>query len=564
VPGGGVAFAMALDWTLAALIGLTALGAAVAGAAILGLWEARRRTARPRAFDPDELDHADHAVFLFEDERLVDASDAGRALLQGGPEGTGPWARLCTVLAPAFPDMTERLATLARDGRVELAAHDDPDLRLQAEWRRGVARITLRQNGSGDGAGPIDRLSLRALDDEVATLRAIVHGTPAPIWCERPDGAVIWANRAYLLQAVAQEGDAGALTWPLPRLFPGLLIGPEGTAPDEPVAAALAGADGRERHFEVHARARAGDLVLTAFPADAAVRARAAQRHLTQTLTQTFAQLPVGLAIFDRERRLRMFNPALADITGIGPDSLALRPSLEVFLDRLRDLKRIPEPRDYRVWRQGLVAIEAAAAGPGYAEVWTLPSGQVLRVTGRPHPDGAIAFLFEDISSEVSLSRRFRGEIETGRAVLDAMDEAVVVFSADGTLILTNAAYDRLWNSSPACRPGEIGVQAALRLWLDAALPNPLWHRLRRYVTGAESRVPLSTVVQMKDGRHLACRLAPLPGGATLIGFARPAGTVRPGATNGRAAEVVQPPPPARDMFGPGGDRADGGDAAAG
>ena len=514
---------MALDWTIALLIGLTALGAALAGAAVLAIWSVWSRTAVPRAFDTDELDHTEDAVFLFEDERLIDASDAGRALLQGANTATGPWARLCTALAPAFPDMSRRLATLAQEGRIDLAAHDDPDLRLHAEWRRGIARLTLRHQARDEATGPTDRLALRALEDEVALLRDIVQRTPAPIWCERRDGAVTWANRAYLLQAVAHEGTVGALSWPLPRLFPGLTIGPEGTAPDQPVTARLAGPEGRDQHFDVHAQPRADDLVLTAFPADAAQRARMAQRHLTQTLTQTFAQLPVGLAIFDRERRLQMFNPALADITGIGPDSLALRPSLEAFLDRLRDLKRIPEPRDYRAWRQGIVALEAAAAGSGYAEVWSLPAGQTLRVTGRPHPDGAIALLFEDISSEVSLSRRFRGEIDTSRAVLDALDEAVAVFSPDGTLMLTNAAYGRLWHSQAATRPGEIGVQAALRLWLERSQPNPLWHRLRRYVTGSEARVPLDTVVQMKDGRHLLCRITPLAGGATLVSFAQPA-----------------------------------------
>jgi hypothetical protein len=42
-----------------------------------------------------------------------------------------------------------------------------------------------------------------------------------------------------------------------------------------------------------------------------------------------------------------------------------------------------------------------------------------LRVTGRPHPNGAIAFLFEDISQEVSLTRRFRTDLDLDRGILD-------------------------------------------------------------------------------------------------------------------------------------------------
>ena len=40
---------------------------------------------------------------------------------------------------------------------------------------------------------------------------------------------------------------------------------------------------------------------------------------MIQILTRTFASLPTGLALFDTERRLQVFNPALVDLTGAGP-----------------------------------------------------------------------------------------------------------------------------------------------------------------------------------------------------------------------------------------------------
>ena len=36
-----------------------------------------------------------------------------------------------------------------------------------------------------------------------------------------------------------------------------------------------------------------------------------------------------------------------------------------------------------------------------YQEIWSLPSNVTYKVTGRPHPDGAVAFFFEDISADV-------------------------------------------------------------------------------------------------------------------------------------------------------------------
>ena len=61
----------------------------------------------------------------------------------------------------------------------------------------------------------------------------------------------------------------------------------------------------------------------------------------------------------------------------------------------------MPEPKDYRSWRQQMSDLEAAAQNGTYEETWALPTGQTYRVTGRPHPDGAVALLFEDISAEV-------------------------------------------------------------------------------------------------------------------------------------------------------------------
>ena len=99
-----------------------------------------------------------------------------------------------------------------------------------------------------------------------------------------------------------------------------------------------------------------------ALPADAEVRAEHSLRQFIQTLTKTFADLPIGLAIFDRERQLALFNPALVDLTSLGAEFLSARPTLFSFLDRLREARMIPEPKNYNTWRQQMAELEQAAA----------------------------------------------------------------------------------------------------------------------------------------------------------------------------------------------------------
>ena len=84
------------------------------------------------------------------------------------------------------------------------------------------------------------------------------------------------------------------------------------------------------------------------------VTAETAQLKLVQTLTKTFAEMPVGLAIFDQQRRLVLFNPALTDLTSLAFEFLFERPSLFEFFNRLWENRVVPEPKNSAAWRAQL------------------------------------------------------------------------------------------------------------------------------------------------------------------------------------------------------------------
>jgi PAS domain-containing protein len=269
--------------------------------------------------------------------------------------------------------------------------------------------------------------------------------------------------------------------------------------------------------------AHAGASALcSATPIDATIIAEEKTRRFMQTLTQTFAHIRTGLAIFDRDRRLTMFNPALMDLTGLEAEWLALRPTLNSFFDQLRNRNTLPEPKDYKSWRDRLDWIEEEANNGQFAEVWSLPDGQVFRVCARPHPDGGLAILIEDISDEMALTRRFRAELELSQSVINAMDEAVVVFSPAGTQLMANEAYATLWDVDEAGPDAPITAPTILdanKLWQTRAKPAPLWGEIREFVSALTQRAEWSDTGHLVDGVGLACRVVPLTGGATLVSF---------------------------------------------
>ena len=268
------------------------------------------------------------------------------------------------------------------------------------------------------------------------------------------------------------------------------------------------------------------------------MQAQNSLREFMQTLTKTFAQLQVGLAIFDAERKLQVFNPALLDLTGLPIDFLSSRPSIMAVLDGMRDRNMIPEPKDYRSWRRQIMELERATASGLFEETWNLPGGQTYRVVGRPHPNGALALILEDISPEMSRTRRYKADIELSQAVLDGLSEAIAVFSPAGQLVMTNAAYAALWGHDPCETLGTVVVSGLCGYWGEHSNASPLWVTLESYVSNPGDRLPWRSAFVLADGRPVA--VSPLQGGATMVSFSLPL-QARPAGPESETTEAESP-----------------------
>ena len=523
-------------WVIAAS-SLTAALIALGGLSLLQGPLGRRRARNSGLF----VDDPSGTVMLFDQHDLIDASDAARLLLSVEERaGSTPWDRLLAFAVPRFPGFAERMERLTEVGRFTLAADGRRPLTLRAECRGGLARITLIDPLGDSGSATLDAISQRALEDELEVLRGTLDRAPLLAWRAAPDGSVVWANRAYLLLAAQRHPGGDPLGWPLPALFDDLPApGADGVPAAPRRAAAFAPGDPQPHWYDCHVFPMGTDRLYFALPADATVQAETSLRSFIQTLTKTFAHLTVGLAIFDRRRQLALFNPALIDLTALSPEFLSARPTLPAFLDTMRESQMIPEPKDYKSWRTQMAVLEKAAASGQYEEIWTLPSGQTYRVTGRPHPDGAIAFLFEDISAEMTLTRRFRAELELSQAVIDTMGEAIAVFSPAGMLILSNSAYASLWETDAGTTLSDTGIVEATVHWQSRCAPSPIWSEIRDFVGTVGRREGWTGEARLSDGRLLVCRFAPLAGGATLIGFSldRPSGDRSKRAIGGGAQQ---------------------------
>jgi len=459
-------------------------------------------------------------VYRFRESYLLSDIDTDDAFLDPDIDRSLAFKRLVAALSQLSTDLMPRLDRLLDRGEAFLLdgrIGTDQILiggRLDAD---DVVVLSVNPSGGSAGRQPVDAATLDALQSELADLRLALDCGGIAMWREGESGRVTWANAAYLDLVEELRGDAPS--WPLPRIFATQL---KSSLADGTSCRCLIEMPSREEPiwFEVgRDPLPGGSAVFTAQPIDQLVRAETHLREFVQTTTKTFAALPVGLAVFDRKRQLVTFNPALVQLTNAGVDFLSSRPDLRAFLDRLHDRQRMPEPRDYRSWRDDIAMLEEGAESGTYQQLWELPDGKSFRVMGRPHPDGAIAFMFEDISAELSLTRQFRADLEMFQAVLDAVSSAIVVFSADGVMIGANEGYTRLWGVDPLDLSTMPRLSEATRMWATQCKPSGIWSEIGQFVSNEAERAACVEEIETKDGARIAVRMAPARGRATVIQF---------------------------------------------
>lgn len=483
---------------------LTEIAALLAGAALVSLaviWLAGLLPgpARPRA----ELPAAPACHFLFRGATLID-HDAGALWPDDSDAADDDWSRFRDWLAFRFDTLpNDPLSiTAGKSLTFDSTLPDDP-ARLELRASAHSLRATLHEGGPSCPAHLHEgRRRLMVLD----VPKAALHAAPQPVWIHGTSGHLLWQNdaaRAFRPESITRMTAAvGPLPEPTETRTQRISVpDADGTAPD--------------RWFDLTVTRTQAGHAFYACDVTALVSAETAQRDFVQTLGRTFADLPTGLAVFDRAKSLALFNPALIDLTGLPVGFLSARPNVMSFFDMLRDAQVMPEPKNYANWRSQITDMVSAARGGLYQDCWSLVTGQTYRITGRPHPNGAVAFLFEDITLEVSEARNHRTEMDLRQAVIDNLDAAIAVLSPDHRLMFCNAGFGTLLGIDPDSSLADTRLRDIV-IACQARFPhNTLWPMLERKIaTGA----PLAERVTLAQGAgQLDLRHTPLGRGNTML-----------------------------------------------
>ncbi|QIE46177.1 hypothetical protein G5B38_11940 [Pseudohalocynthiibacter aestuariivivens] len=454
----------------------------------------------PPAHDQSRSDVGfNRAHYLFEGELMID-HDAGH--LPSSETDLPEWGDLRRWLMGRFANLPARLDDL-KDGVPVIALSRDSHDTAQLEiCREGVtSRVTL---SDPPHVCPAGRHAILAEHARLSELREALEAAPYPAWKTTLDGVILWRNTAC-----AETFEPRALRMNVPLPDPGHSSSTRFSVPAGPPSGPL--------WFEVHSTAHESHVMHHATEITKVVRAETVQRDFVQTLTKTFAYLTIGLAVFDKNRQLALFNPALVDLTSLPVDFLSGQPELMGFFDNLRNRQVMPEPRSYASWRAQITAIIESAQGGLYQETWSLPNDVTYRVTGRPHPDGAVAFLFEDITAEVMLARRYRSQLDLRQSALDSLPEAVMIIGPNNVLSFCNRACSQLLKIDPDSCFSDMSVRDLIAV-CEVTLPDPvIWSKVERALRQRTLDAPLRKSADLSDRGMLSYRVELLPAGARML-----------------------------------------------
>ncbi|MEP6019301.1 MAG: PAS-domain containing protein [Paracoccaceae bacterium] len=450
--------------------------------------------------------------FLFNGDALVHAAPGSANLVQHDGDATD-WSVLRDNVLARFPGFPLEPPKTAGE-TVDIDPFDPEDegvLRIQSFGEH--ARVELvKMSGEELFQSSHELHTAKAMCER---LERVCEASPYPMWYTDSAGDVLWSNDTYaqISERVLEQSDDGDG----PRAI--LDLRPTDNTTRRARASVTLKDLSTPSWYDVTATPQPDGVIHHATNIDAVIRAEIAQRNFVQTLAKTFAQLSIGLAIFDRNGQLALFNPALVDLSGLPAVFLSTRPDLLTFFDRLRDNRVMPEPKNYSSWRQEIANMIKAATDGTYQETWSLDSGQTFRVSGRPHPDGAVAFLLEDISAEVSLTRNFRAELELGQSLLDSFQDGLVVFSSAGLLSFCNRSYCDFWKVDSETSFADISINDSVKTWSAESQPSPAWGDIREFVMKTGDRTTWDTWIERKDGVKIFVTVAPIASGATVVRF---------------------------------------------
>ena len=385
------------------------------------------------------------------------------------------------------------------------------------------------------------------LKQRTTALEDILSSLPFPVWTRDPSLNITWCNRAYCHAVDAAKdrvlseqielaqvnydrsgrsiAEKARLEHRLQHDERHLVIG--GTRHLMQISEIpLTPADWTEDQLQNAAKTKTGELgsaqtALAGFALDQTKledAAREMERHHAAQAA-ILDQMTTGVAFFGRDQKLWYFNSAWAEIWSLEDRWLNSKPTLSEVFDMLREKRKLPEQADYRRFRDFHLSMFTTLLQP-HDEMLVRPDGGTMRMLIVPHTIGGLAFLLEDVTSNLQMEVSYNTLIAVQKATLDNLTEGIMVVGTDGRIKLFNPSLLRVWQLDGEYLQTEPHLSDLAEQMRVLYPKNIDWGAQKQNIISSalnrESRVGR---ILRGDGGIIKVTHTPLPDGGMLVSY---------------------------------------------
>jgi signal transduction histidine kinase len=361
----------------------------------------------------------------------------------------------------------------------------------------------------------------RARGDFTA-LVSLIEAAPMPMWFRGPDGRLRLVNSAYVAAVAGRNAES------VVEAGTELVESVDGLTASQIALQAAQQKLPIERMVHVTIAGQRRALRVSDLPlSDEGIAGYAIDVEDMEELGREFKafrdaqrsmldQLSAGVAQFDAKRQLTFANQPFQRLFAITPAAVLNPPPFERVLDMARDAGRVPETRDFQVWRREKA--DWFAASEAQEEAWPLADGTHVRIVAQPMPDGGLVLIAEDRTEQLRLSAVRDTLLRTRTATFDSLFESIAVFAPDGRMQLWNRRFAADWGLDSDFLDTHPHIEQLLKRIAARLMRPPQAKAVSNVVRAATlDRKQTGGRVNLADGRTLEFAGVPLPDGNGLL-----------------------------------------------
>lgn len=279
-------------------------------------------------------------------------------------------------------------------------------------------------------------------------------------------------------------------------------------------------ADGQRRLVEITEIPIASEKIIAGVALDVTREEEweSSYKRLTDSHHEALEQLRTAIAMFDINTRLEFYNSAYEQLTGIPGSWMDSHPRLIEVIDKLLELRKLPEQADYKKFKQVWLNKFTSLLEP-YEEMQYLSDGSVIRMIVVPRPMGGMLMTMEDVTSLLQLETSYNTLMAVQQETMDNLAEGIVVFGEDGRIRLFNKAFSSMWHFKPEDLTDLAHISTLVKKTKNL-FDDDVWPEIRQTILGnGLEREPRRGRLQRKDGSILEYSIMPLPDGNILNSY---------------------------------------------